>query len=665
LAELTVRQAALRELVARLLSGAAENPEAEMEKLCHYFKPDDVGLVWELLSTRPTIAAAGLLAGYLSEIATSDALDKLAVMGRGELAAMREEAIAAVHRLQPEDRVRVWIRMLVSSYEDTLKAAAEGLGGMRARPAVIPLMRILEGNAAEDVRAAAASALGRIGDPRALSALEKTLLEGEGEPSAQASWAIGQFARRVSRGFIRKCMASPSEGVRRAVYTALARRGGAAADRHLGDALKAEVLPTIKSHILASLRTIDSPQLLRTLVDLGASHGDGNTAMFARSALRRMRSPRILGWLLRWVDGSLTVPVREEILRTVCFYPLDRRVHLLYRRILESPADERAKLIVIEKAGYLHTPELDAKLLELACGTSRFAYAAAAAVLHHVDRDRWDLLRQMLFLPEREHGPVVQLALRFMARIPAGEKIPDEIIYSAERLAEEGRKHTRCLALRALTRHAPKVNMRVFRRSAGDGDPAVFQTAMNSILDWINNDPQALQIFFNTAGPDRMPMRSMPALIRRIDWNDHRFDVAAHWLLSQAHRGSDRSRSEAAAVLRLLIRTRPGKFVEYFTREKFEDRRARLLMRLCVRTPLADSPGLDPAPFIRLYRYASDETRVEVLRFIAASKIRTPELETLVFDAIASGGSEDLARTARQIARRWMTAAQPQEAVHG
>lgn len=387
--------------------------------------------------------------------------------------------------------------------------------------------------------------------------------------------------------------------------------------------------------------------------------------MFARSALRRIRSAKLLDQLLRWINGPLSVPVREEILRTICFYPSDSKVHRLYRQILDAPADERTKLIVIEKAGYLQTSELDSKLLELACGSSRFAYAAAAAVLHHVDRTRWDLLRQLLFLSERDHSPVVQLALRFLARIPVSEKVPDEIVYSAERLAEEGRRHTRCLALRALTRHAPKVNMRMFRRAAADQDSAVLQTAMDSILDWINRDPLALQIFVNTAGPDRLPMRSMPALIRRIEWNESRFDIAAHWLLRQAHRGSDRARAEAAAVLRLLIRTRPGRFMEYFERETFEDRRAGLLVRLCVRTPLTELEGLDPEPFIRVYRSGGEATRLEVLRFFAASKIRTPELEALVFEAIASGGDDALTDTARRIAQGWLISARPKEVVHG
>ncbi len=665
MAEVAVRKSALTERVTTLLSGAAEHPEAEFENLCHYFKPDDVRAVWDMLASRPTTVAASLLSRYLAEIATPDAIEKLAQMGFSDVTMMREEAAAAVHQLLPEERVRVWTRMLLSPHGDTLKAAAEGLGRLQARPAVIGLMRVLDVHTDAGVRASAAAALGRIGDPRALSALEKTLLEGEGEPAAQASWAIGQFARRMSGGFIRKCMASPSEGVRRAVYTALARRGGSAADRYLCEALSGENSSALKSHILASLRTLDNTQLLRALVDLAASHGGGGTAMFARSALRRIRSPRILSQLMRWMSGPLPVPVREEILRTVSCYPTDPKVHRLYRQILDAPADERAKLIVIEKAGYLQTPDLDAKMLELACGNSRFAYAAAAAVLHHVDKTRWDLLRQLLFLSERDHSPVVQLALRFLGRIPSSEKVPDEIIYSAERLAEEGRRHTRCLALRALTRHAPKVNMRMLRRAAADPDPAVLQTAMDSILDWINSDPLALQIFVNTAGPDRLPMRTVPALIRRIEWNENRFDIAAHWLLNQANRGSDRARAEAAAVLRLLIRTRPGRFMEYFERETFEDRRAGLLVRLCVRTPLTELEGLDPEPFIRVYRSGGEATRLEVLHFFAASKIRTPELEALVFEAIASGGDDALTDTARRIAQGWLISARPKEVVHG
>jgi HEAT repeat protein len=77
---------------------------------------------------------------------------------------------------------------------------AENVERMAGQRDVDGLIRVLQGDGDPKVRALAALALGRLGDPRARVVLQNALMSGEPQVMGAASSAIGQLEARLATG---------------------------------------------------------------------------------------------------------------------------------------------------------------------------------------------------------------------------------------------------------------------------------------------------------------------------------------------------------------------------------------------------------------------------------------------------------------------------------
>jgi hypothetical protein len=77
---------------------------------------------------------------------------------------------------------------------------AENVERMAGQRDVDGLIRVLQGDDDPEVRALAAHALGRLGDPRARVVLQNALMSGEPQVMGAASSAIGQLEARIATG---------------------------------------------------------------------------------------------------------------------------------------------------------------------------------------------------------------------------------------------------------------------------------------------------------------------------------------------------------------------------------------------------------------------------------------------------------------------------------
>src|SRR5438445_12239610 len=96
---------------------------------------------------------------------------------------VRVAAAHAIVSLPADEAVNLLVPLLQDKLEFIRREAAYALGETRSRSAVTPLVDVLATDKEASVRAAAAIALGRIGDPAAASALARVLsgLPGKGK----------------------------------------------------------------------------------------------------------------------------------------------------------------------------------------------------------------------------------------------------------------------------------------------------------------------------------------------------------------------------------------------------------------------------------------------------------------------------------------------------
>ena len=108
-------------------------------------------------------------------------------------------------------------------------AAAEALAKLGDPRAVDPLLGLLGSSAPLSStplgRLAAAQALGRLGDPRATEGLILVLGDSDAQVRGAAAWALGQIADRRAVEYLELAMADSNAGVRQACVAALAKLG--------------------------------------------------------------------------------------------------------------------------------------------------------------------------------------------------------------------------------------------------------------------------------------------------------------------------------------------------------------------------------------------------------------------------------------------------------
>ncbi len=114
---------------------------------------------------------------------------------------------------------------LISALEhpepETPIRAAWILGELRERRAVDPLMRVLEKGTDPYILAAAAEALGKIGDDRATDVLAKSLASSFLPVRVKAVEALGRLGGDEARKAIEGALVDPSPSVRKAAEGAL------------------------------------------------------------------------------------------------------------------------------------------------------------------------------------------------------------------------------------------------------------------------------------------------------------------------------------------------------------------------------------------------------------------------------------------------------------
>ena len=102
-------------------------------------------------------------------------------------------------------------------------AAAEALGEVGDLSAIEPLGKALAGDADSDVRQAAAEALGELGSPNAVPALRAALKDADSDVRESVADALGEIGGPDAERVLRQALSDPDEDVRDAAAAALAK----------------------------------------------------------------------------------------------------------------------------------------------------------------------------------------------------------------------------------------------------------------------------------------------------------------------------------------------------------------------------------------------------------------------------------------------------------
>ena len=191
-------------------------------------------------------------------------------------------------------------------------AAAQALGSLGDPEALADLAEAAAGDDDPAVRAAALEALTELDDPAALAHLAEAIA-GDADPAvrAAAAQALAELDDPAALSQIAEAMASDSSAsVRAAAAGALGSAGDPAALSTLAEAAAGDHDPAVRAAALEALAELDDSAALPTLAQAAAGDSDPMVRAAAVEALAALDDPDALDTLSEALDSDQSAPVR-------------------------------------------------------------------------------------------------------------------------------------------------------------------------------------------------------------------------------------------------------------------------------------------------------------------------------------------------------------------
>jgi len=652
----TLKSQQLRQLASELTGKDPDKASEAFESLCLRFRPEEVEEISGMLLEKGSRRAVFWLVRYLGRVGSRTAADQLVLLARSSDPAWRAEARSGLLKLGEDSRIKALLELLDAPAEDIVLFAVRQLGDLGQKAATMTLLTLYETGSGK-VKREVLRALGRIGDRRSLAGLEKIVRREEGELRNEAILALSRFALSLRGRFLKRCVFSENAETRKSTYLTLVRLKSRRWEKWIAAGLLKETDADVKSQILSELRTVQHPRLFKALIRLASNDRSGKVRMLVHTVFRRIRSERILGWLLA-EERRARPEVRERVLRALAIYAGEVRVFRVYRKNALQEKYPRLKLAAIEYLGYTRRKEVMPLLERMVLSGNPYSYVAAVALTHLLDRRNWDLITRMLELPEERHAAVVQLFLRFVSRISQSGDVPGAVKDALGRHARSERRNVRYLALRCLSHLKAEGHFdALIAALSEERDPLIRRACREGLSGFVKDDPRLLIPKIGRLFEDRRAITTFEWLIGRAPWGREDFRKVLCAILAAAGRTQADPACGTLPFLRLfraLTAGRAALLMRVFQEGGFSAGEERILMRLLAASELADLPGLSVDFMAGRFTAASLETRLFYLDFFGLMKADSPEVRRRVFESLKDEEDPVLREKIRRTVRRWL-----------
>ncbi|MCA9396174.1 MAG: HEAT repeat domain-containing protein, partial [Candidatus Omnitrophica bacterium] len=569
----------------------------------------------------------------------------------------REEAIESVKSIVPDERNPLLIRMIQSSYAEVSLFAVHQLGLQRCRTAVMPILEWLESREKKQDRIAGLAALSAIGDDRCVPGIEKMFnsFEQDKEVLEQALATLGMYSSAVNRRFLKKCIHSPNKVIREATHLAILKLSHKKWEVFTAKGLQKEDDAKIKMNILSSVRTVETQRLFSTVLKCGISDDHEGVRMMAQTVFKRIRSEKILVWLLA-NEKKNSGKKKEQILRLLVMYPDDPRILKIYKKNSLQEKDLHLKLVAIEYMGYTGAKESMPFLKSLALSGQKYAFVASVSLSHLLRSNDQELLLEMLSVGSKVNSPIVQMYLRLILRLKNADAISDEVKSKILELTGSSEHNIRYLSLRCLSRWDSSQNIELMLRFAvSDPSRMVRHAAEISAAEMLSVSIDRIEDFTGLINGKPQLCRIAHQIVRRIEW--HR--VFYREILQSLTRSLPECRTEGISlrvqvIIRMLIRDRRALFLDAFSNLEWSSDEMKSLIRIAGKTPIQTWYGLKPETLIGIYERSDSDLRVELLGLFAKLQISENKLKNLVFSEIENAADPAVAVQARNTVLKWV-----------
>lgn len=623
-------------------------------------RSEEVQKAYDFFTNRGDLQSIHTLLAYLLHVRSRQSFLRLVELTENENAVIREEAIEAIKEIPPDESTALLIKIMHSKYSEVRLFAVRQVGILRSRGSVMPLIDWLKEHEEKEDLVAGLIALGSIGDDRCVPSIEKMfpLFQKDKETLEQALLTLGIYSAFVSKRFLKKCVNSENKMIREATHLAILKLLEKKWESFTSKGLKAESDPKIKMNILSSIRTVQTERLFEAILILITRDSNEGVRMMAQTVLKRIRSEKILKWLLR-CELKSKGKSKEQILRLLVMYPNDPQVVKVYKKNSLQEKNLHLKLVAIEYMGYTGSKETIPFLKSLILSGEKYAYVASISLSHLLRKSDQSTFLEMISIDSKIGSPVVQMYLRLILRLKNADVINEEIRVKIIHLTESSEHNIRYLALRCLSRWDCSENLEMMTRFAvNDPVPMVRFAAKISIAEMLSSSIDRVEDFALLITPDVRLCQTAYEVIKRVNW--HRvfyreiLKAMIRSILRTDHQGVS---ARISAIVRILIRDKRALFLDAFCNLDWDSEEFLLLIRIATKTPIQTWYGLKSRELITIYQKSNVNIKLELLKLFSKLEIKDKEIKDLVFSEIGKEELENIPEAAKETVLTWVEVA--------
>ncbi len=659
------QQKTLDDLIDSLAGANAAVRDDAFIALTGYFSDEAVEYIYHDLIRKGDTQSLYWLVRYLTSVESIDSFEKLWEMLNDDNELVRAQARAGVPKIEEHVRADMMIRLLKSERTDDLIFAAHQLGEMVATRAFYPLLEILENNIHTKVRLEAVRAIELFKNPAALPVLEKVIRDERGELQETAFRVVVNLLLESGKPeWIKRYVASDNSSIRQTAYLAMLRFRGKRWESFIARSLEKEEERSLKIRVLSSVRTIQTRPLFDCIFGMAVHETALTVRMIAQSVLRRIKSGRILGWLLdtaRHRSGA----EQELSLRLMGEYDFSGPMRTELEKLFEKAPAERVKLIVLSVLGKAKSAQARDYLAGKIRAKDRFSHTAATSWCKIIDPNDWGELLSMMDGPAGEPA-VTCVFLTLINHLPRAAQLPDELKEKIRRLIEHPDRCVRYLAVRCLSRtHGSAVIRKLLMLAAVDPDPSVRFSASQSLQEILNEDPLHLMFVASISLTVRELFPVVRDIFRKISVRTKdNFRIILKTVLELIRKTESRGnagRRFDALRLTLLIRNlaegEKSIFMELLQSPEWTESERLILLRILSKTTLYEYQALNVDFMAAQYRKTAAELKPAYLKFFAQMTFHSEAIDKVLCESLEWENDETVRGMVQEILSARLAAA--------